>query len=453
MKLWILTTFYTALLLTLSGCVTPSPKQEPKIDSTLPVVKLTKYGIAADMNAIGFEWEYLSDPRVNGIYIYKLDTTSGEGDPVFYTTVDNRFKTHYVDTKITPDTKYSYYFKTYSDDAESIESRLTTVNSLPILQSVAWIQSIQNMPRSAKIIWRPHTNQKVKSYLIERSTLENPQWNTLTIIDGRLNAEYIDGDLKDKHTYKYRVRVVTYDNITSTPSEIVTVVTKALPQMVTGIKASRDLPKKIQLNWAKSSIKDFSHYNIYRSEKIELDYELIARTTKNVFVDNIDEDAKQYFYRVSVEDKDHLESNSNEHSIQGVTLEKPTAPALVEAKLVDGKVKLLWNNSDPRTRTYTLVKSYKKGWFEEINEEFEGLTTEKFTDSNIEPGASYRYYVLSVDENSIKSEPSIEVELKSPKLADGGVVNNGSEQAPTNTRNTPQQNSDEVIVTPMNDFK
>jgi len=57
MKLWKWITLYTVFLLILSGCAgsTPVPKQDIVIDTTLPMVKITKNGILPDMQAIAFE--------------------------------------------------------------------------------------------------------------------------------------------------------------------------------------------------------------------------------------------------------------------------------------------------------------------------------------------------------------------------------------------------------------
>ena len=416
MKLLRLATFFTVSALIFRGCtLKPSPKKVPVIDSTLPIVELTKNGTLVDINAIAFEWKSIRSTKVNGIYIYKLGPDSRDAEATYYATVDSRFTTHFLDTDIKPDSRYQYYFKTYSDTAESRKSVILDVYSLPVIQSVSWISRIDNMPRSAKIIWRPHSNQKVKAYTIERSTLENTKWEKIATVSGRLNAEFIDEDLKDKHTYKYRILSLTYDDITSTPSEIVTVVTKALPENVSGITATRDLPKKILLNWEKSKIKDLAYYNVYRSTNVSGGYNVVTKTKNNSFTDEIQEDGKQFFYRVSSVDIDGLESVYDKQSIQGLTLVKPTSPSIVEAKITDDVVKLVWSKTDPRTSTYTVLKRYKKGFFEEINEEFVDIKSLEFIDPNIEPDVTYNYRVYAVDKNSIKSISSIEVQLKSKK--------------------------------------
>lgn len=457
MRFFSLTILCVASLLIISGCAQPKPNKKAVVDQTLPVVEFTRNATVVDMNAIALEWKNITDPRVEGLYIYKLAPESEDGKFSYYDTIANRFSTHYVDLKVTPNTKYSYYFKSYSKDAESKESEVIEVSSLPVLQSVSWIYSVQNMPRSAKIIWRPHTNQKVKSYILERVTLEDDKWQRIAEIDGRLTAEYIDSELKDNYVYKYRILAHTYDDITSTPSVIVKVVTKPLPQSIENIIASRDLPKKIVVRWGKSQTEDFYHYNVYRSSKINGSYEFLTSTKNNEFVDEINEDAKEYFYRVSAVDTDDLESEYEQNSIAGTTLLKPKEPAFLEAKFVSGKIVLSWSKTDQRTVKYILSKRYKMGWFDEKNIQVKDIVSEKYTDTNIEPNAKYFYTVYSVDKFGIVSKPSIEVviEVNENMVSNISTTNNATRieevKVLTQPINSMSSKQEETII-PMKDF-
>ena len=457
MKLWTLTTFYTVFLLILSGCgVSPKPKGEVKIDATLPIVTLTATGTFVDMNAIAFEWGSIEDERVKGIDIYKrtIDKEAAEKENAnleLYKTIDNRFTTHYVDASIKPDTGYIYSFKTFSAEAESKMSALKVINSLPVLQSVVWIQSIQNMPRSAKIIWRPHSNQKVKTYIVERRTLQDTKWESIASVDGRLSAEYIDVDLKDNFVYKYRVRVLTFDGITSSPSEIVQVVTKALPNSINNIVATKKLPKKINIKWEKSTTEDFDRYYLYRAEESDGSYELIAKLYQNKFSDAIKEDGKKFFYRVSAVEKNGLESVHDKLSIQGSTLGKPETPALKEAKLIGAKIEIKWSSNDPRAKSFIVMKKAKTGWFEAKYEEFVGISGKKFIDPEIGPDITYSYRVYSIDKHSIKSEPSIEIVLKTPKTIADNRKKEDKKEAVTKSKSKSEAKDEEVVI-PTQDF-
>jgi len=420
MKLWILSSSLTVLLLILSSCsgVSPSPKEEAKVDKTLPKIVLTKHGKIIGMTSVAFEWKSFNDPRVEGIYVYKKLPNTGKestSELKYYDTIESRFKTHYVDTKVKPDTKYTYAFKTFSKDAEGVMSKKIVLNTLPVLESVSWIDRITGLPRVAKIIWRPHSNEKVKSYIVERNTLEDEAWEKIATLKGRLNAEYIDENLKDNYVYRYRIKALTYDDILSTPSQIVKVVTKALPVSVSGIKATTTLPHEIKITWKKSKQKDFERYYLYRSSKINSGYEVIAKLYNNNFVDKIDKDGKSFFYRVSVVDKDGLESPHDKDSIQGMTLSKPNAPAIVEAKLMKNKVELHWSKTDPRSKAYIVERTHKVGWFKEEKEEFPKIKTTTYTDRKIEPNSTYTYIIYAVDKNGIKSEASKAAVIVTPE--------------------------------------
>lgn len=418
MKFWTATTLLTVSLLILSGCgAQPSPKESTVIDSSLPTVALTQNGVITGMKSVAFEWKSITDQRVKGIYVYKMaPSTSEQANELQYlTTIKSRFNTHFVDTNVNPDTKYTYAFQTFSDDSDGRKSRNVVVNTLPVLQSVSWIHSITGMPRVAKIIWRPHSNEKVKEYVVERKTLEDEKWEKIDTIKGRLSAEFIDEDLNDNYVYTYRLRAVTYDNIVSTPSQIVKVITKALPTSIVNIKTTTNLANRVNINWSASSQKDFALYYVYRAEKINGSYELIAKLHNNKFVDKIDENGKSYFYRVSAVDKDGLESEHEKSSIQGMTLSRPSAPAIVEAKLTNNVIEIHWSKTDPRSVKFMVSKKHKQGWFKESLEEFDGIKGNRFSDKNIVPDSTYAYTVQSIDKNGISSEASVEVKIVTPE--------------------------------------
>ena len=416
MKILNLIALGTASALLISGCVssTPTPANEDAIDTSLPVISLN--GHIEDMKSVAFEWKDTKDPRVNGIYVYRSNPGESDSQITRYATITNRFATHYVDNNVKPDTKYQYFFTTFSSAAQSEKSPTVSVNTLPVLQSVAWIQSIQNMPRSVKILWRPHTNPRVSGYILERKSLKDEDFTKIAQIDGRLNAEYIDTNLDDGQVYKYRLKAVTYDNIVSTPSLIIQAVTKPLPLDIKGLHITNNLPKKIQLSWDPSNAKDFDYYKLYRGTSATGSLDYYAKLSNNEFTDAVDEDGKQYFYKVTVVDKDGLESDQNIPALQGITLPKPKAPAVIGAKIVNNRVELKWSQVDPRTKSYTIIKTAKKGWLDSHVDEIKGIPVTNFSDANIYAGVEYIYQVVAVDENNIASEPSSEVRVSSDDL-------------------------------------
>ncbi len=459
MKLWTLATFCTVSLLILNGCSNkPRPSDKAQLDGTLPVVTLTQNGVFVDTSSIAFEWQSINDPRVKGVYVYRQIMRKGEPQQEYYDTIESRFATHYVDTKIEPDTKYSYSFKTFSDTTESQKSRPTVVSSLAPIKSVPWVHTAQSMPRSAKIIWKPHESKLIKAYIIERSTLEDTDWEKIATVEGRTNIEYIDTKLEDGHVYKYRIRVLTYEGVTSAPSMEVTTTTKVLPIGVTEITATRDLPKRIKVTWTPTDAEDFSGYSVYKSDKLDGSYKLLKRTKETSLIESINEDGKNYFYRVSVVDRDGLESDNTKQSVQGQTLGKMGALSITEARLEDNKIILSWMGGDANIVNFTVTKKSRKGLFSSNSEEFTGISGHTFVDSAIEPETTYTYQVYGVDQNSIKSDPSIEAKFTTTK-AQGRVIpksssKQGATKAPSNDDQELMQNPDnsQEVVQPIQDL-
>lgn len=461
MKLSHLSILCTALLLLVSGCTTtPTPEKKAVIDSTLPIVTLTKNGIITDMKTVAFEWKSIQDPRVRAIYIYKRDPNNKEVHGMqFLKSINNRYKTHYVDIGNTPNSTYEYAFRTVSDTAEGQLSKIYKVKTRPVLQSVSWIHSITGLPRMAKIIWRPHVSERVKYYIIERKTLNDQEWKEVAKLEGRLNAEYIDEGLQDNHVYFYRVKVETFDGIVSKPSEVVKVVTKALPTSILNITASKDLPKKIKIDWNASKVDDFERYNLYRASDIDGPYDLIAKLHNNTFTDKINEDGKSYFYRVSVVDKDGLESEHDKNTIMGMTLSKPEAPTIISVKLIGNAIQLKWNKVDPRIKYFTVVRKHKEGWFKEDVQSFENIQNNVFIDKNIKPESTYTYTVYGVDKNGIVSKPSIEAKITTPESdkiieapKDEAVAKTVQKQVETKTQPVKKEKKAEDVITPASDL-
>lgn len=394
-----------------SGCApTPKPEKAITIDSTLPV--LTINGFISDITSAAFEWKPIDDPRVVGYYVYR-DTPGEAGQKLHrIATVDSRFATHFVDSDLKPNLQYQYRFATFTKEgSESVGSETITVATQPMISPVVFFQSVGNMPRSAKLLWRPHSNGKVAGYIIDRLNVNDQTWHEIATISGRLNAEYIDSDLKDAQVYHYRIKAYTHDKLITEPSEITKVITKPLPPQIKNITATTERPRAITLTWEPSEIKDISHYNIYRSTSPNGSFDYHVKLEATTFTDAIEEDGKNYFYKITAVDKDGLESLISPVSTQGSTLSKPQTPIAVDGRIANKAAELQWSNNDPRTVSYVIIKTIKTSWINRENVEIKDITEPKFHDSDIKPNIGYQYEILSVDKNGIRSLPTKPIEL------------------------------------------
>jgi len=413
MKKLILIVSSIVLTLIFSGCQNVMPTPPKKIvDSSMPMVKDIK--ILTDMTEIALEWRPIYTDNIKGYRIYRSDPLKKDGKLHLIATIDDRYVSHYVDTKLIPGTVYYYRMSTYIDNKESEPSKVVEAKTMPLLSSVPFIKAISGLPHRIKLIWRPHPNPRVEAYIVQRNDLTNLKWSDIATVEGRLNAEYINKDLKNDKTYRYRVKVKTYDGIISTPSDVVEGNTKPLPPIVSGVKASRNLPKRILITWDKSPKKDVVYYNVYRAITPYLFYTYLAKTADNKFVDMIGKDGVARYYKVTAVDNEGLESLKQENPVMGTTLGKPATPILTNVVLVDNSVKITWKKADDRAVKYTVIKTFTKG-FSQKKIKYINIYDNVYIDKDIVPGNSYRYSVIAIDKNGIESEPTKEISIDIPK--------------------------------------
>lgn len=173
-------------------------------------------------NSVGFEWSKITDKHVDGVNIYRgaLSETSERYKRIG--SVENPYATHFVDTQVKPNSHYGYTFTTFSLGKESHASRVVEVHTLSTFKAVSFIEAYKVAPKVAKILWKPHANPSINSYILER-TSNGRNWEFVATIQGNLMVEYIDSYLKEGHSYAYRVIAQSFDRIKSIPSRMASV--------------------------------------------------------------------------------------------------------------------------------------------------------------------------------------------------------------------------------------
>ncbi|MDD3344183.1 MAG: hypothetical protein PHR87_11500 [Sulfurospirillaceae bacterium] len=398
-----------ALILFLTGCEkTLETPKVPLVDSTLPRIESVR--TLADITEIGFEWSPIYGENIEGYVIYRLDGNKMKK----IATIKDKYTSHYVDTKLTPDTQYSYRFATFSaEKRESEPSQIITVTTIGTIESVSFIKAITGLPNRVKLVWRPHPMERVESYIIERNEFKSTQWEEIGKIDGRLNAEFIDTGLQDNYVYRYRVKVKTFDGIISKPSEIVEAHTKPLPKTIGGLSATTDLPKKIIVKWAPASENDFSHYKIYRSSNASLFYSYHGKTKNTEFEDIVSDNGKMYYYKITAVDTDGLESKQQGNPISGSTLSALRAPIVQSVKHDGRSIFITWNNVDNAIK-YNVLREFKSGGSVK-KQSYTGVFENNYHDLDTVPGVEYTYHIVAIDKFGIASDSSDSVVITIPK--------------------------------------
>ncbi len=423
MKKLIQRTLLVVLITLISGCTVDNitaPITKPKIDENLPTVDASSIRMIPDMTSIALEWKGTISPSVKGYNVYRSNVQVDGSKLKRIKQIENRYTSHYLDEKLSANTQYVYSISTIGvNDTESRATQSNEVSTLPLFDSVSFITAVSELPRQIKILWRPHSNQRVEKYLIEKRENESSKWRTLTFIKPRLQVEYIDTDLKDNTEYFYRIKAITFDGIQSKPSQIVSAVTKSLPKSVTDVAATFDLARKIKLTWnILEDTSDVAYYHIYASQSRDSGFKVIAQAapTENTFIDIINEDGIIKYYKVITVDKDELESVKEVVATTGKTLGIPSQPIITLAQIQGDTTILNWISNDNRTNRYNIYKTIQEGFFNSKTVVINNISTLRFEDKDVVRGVTYKYSIQAVDENGLVSKKTPPVTLIMPKL-------------------------------------
>lgn len=403
----------TSLLVLLSACTGGTPKPVP-VDKSLPKVSLNGY--LSDMTDAAFEWKPITDARVKGFIVYRNNPASKTPDTLLEVdTIDNPRVTHYLDSRLQPETLYHYRFATYNAKGHtSLASEQLDVRTKPLLPSVSFFSSAESMPRAAKLVWRPHTDNSIVAYRLERRDNGSDRWRRVATIKGRLNAEYIDTKLEDNTRYEYRLKAITYNDILSKPTESVSVVTKAPPPPVRSIQASHGKAGVIKVNWQDDNRDHIVYYQLYRATSENGRYRLVADRLKTMhYNDKVSKPSQHYFYKVIGINADNLGGDLKAvKAASGTTIDAPKGPTNLVAMVENSTVQLTWKATDSRAVSYIVTKEISKGFLSSETKEFKNIKKTLMIDSSLKHGESYTFSVVSVDKHGIQSAPSNSVNVK-----------------------------------------
>jgi len=208
---------WTLALLSFNGCDGIKGLMIYEIDPTLK--NITELKSLSKVSSVGFEWKKIEDHRIHGVNIYRGLSSKGKRSLKRIGSIGNRYATHFVDTHTKANTSYIYTFTTFSLGKESKHGRVLNVKTKPALNGVSFLKAYNVAPGVVKLLWRPHENQSINAYIVERS-VNGAKWQYVSQVEGQLMAEYIDTFVRHGNTYRYRIVSKSYNAILTKPSQI-----------------------------------------------------------------------------------------------------------------------------------------------------------------------------------------------------------------------------------------
>ncbi len=412
MKRLIPITLFLGLILLFSGCSSKDFQtsipglNNLRLDMNLPTVKNLKTVNA--MSEIAIEWQPITPSYVAGYRIFRSENGGGYK---LIKILPDRYSAHYTDTNLKPNSTYVYKVSIFTKDNRVSPTSTSEISSTKgRINPPVTVEAISGLPNRIKLLWRVHPNPVVKAYIIERSDEAKSNWKRIIILRNRLNVEYIDKGVLPGRTYDYRIRAKTFDGVVSGPSKVMSAHSKALPQTITRINATDNMPKQIQITWADPNPQgSIDHYNVYSSAFKDTIYTFLASTKETSYVDKINKDGVVRYYQVTAVDPDGLESPKGVVVAKGKTMGYGTGPQIHTAVLRNNAIILTWSPPKEDIASYTIVKKYWDGWRLrklKIVDFKSDKPVVRFIDRKIKPNTKYTYYVIGVNHVGIPTEPS-----------------------------------------------
>lgn len=275
---------------------------------------------------------------------------------------------------------------------------------------------------------------------------ETDRQNTYKVIKNKIpvsNREVITKSLAPSNYYKIQAIGKAGDkresfSVLAQPNDTTP------PETPLAFKGKIDSLGVVHLEWKANTEKDLEGYHIFRG--IQKDDELVRVTpqaiTKNQFEDKVvleNLNSKVYYYVTATDRRKNQSRPSIILELEKPDKVKPQTPVFTQYKLEDdGKITINWMRShSDDVVIHQLFRREKEGadksW-KMIYETKEIKPDYTYTDKDVEPDRSYKYYLLAIDKSNLNSDRSQEMTLRSNRIEALSILTNLSGSANRNKK-------------------
>ncbi len=375
--------------------------------------------VSIGVRSVTLNWDIAPDPAVVRYRVYRNDAPEGTFQLV--KEIRDRGETEYTDSDKSGQKLgdgIAYYYRLTSLNAGGVESDFSTAVDGVTLGPPAppsGLTAVAGQVKQASLAWLPSPDPETAGYAVYRGVDPENLTEIKRLRDPKATS-YVDTGswterLADGTVYYYQVRSYNSVDVTSVGQTPVAVMTKPTPTAPTDMVASRGEAKQVTLSWQPNPEKDITNYRIFRSERTDSGFNLVAGGVEGThFVDGNLKNGTSYFYRAQAVDKDGL-IGADSATVEGVTKSAPRIPTGLTGT-ADGpdRITLTWNpNPEEDIDHYEI---WSGGFFGRKLGESDG---ERYKVEKLSAGSSYAFQLVAVDKDGLTSEKSDAVTLSTMK--------------------------------------
>jgi len=301
----------------------------------------------------------------------------------------------------------TYFYAVVSLDNKKRESPMSDPVAVKTIDRPVLKLEQENLLRQINVAWEPRENI-AGHYLYRRQGQKN--WSKVATIRAPAKPAFTDKkDLEDGQTYQYQLTF--YDaKGESGPSNTIQARTKDLPPFPQDVITQSGLVKSVKIFWTPVEDPDVGGYAIYRGTSTE-NLKMITKVKRyksNSFLDKgkgFDplKDGQDYFYAIVSYNLFGADGKPTK-AVNATTKPRPTpVQGLMTTKGAD-YIQIKWNkNPQNDIKTYMLSRSRNNGYWSNLKK----LTAEQnvFKDFDLKPESNYRYKIIALDKDDLKSDP------------------------------------------------
>ncbi len=289
--------------------------------------------------------------------------------------------------------------KTFVPDLSAIDPPLTI--------------TVETRGEQATVTWSPNSSPNTAGYIVERALLAGGPFEALT--PDALSAgthNFVDRQLNGGTAYFYRVRSMGPRGNLGDPSRVVkATVQNATAPPIPGNLHTESESGRIRLAWDAVSAPVAGYFVERRSDAAAPWNRLNGEVTPEPLYDDrqIPSQASKLSYRVVAVGFDNQESHPSEPV--EVTLpdrQPPSVPHLLDVSGVAGKVTLTFAPGLPveDTKQFLVVRGGSQDDPGLVIGDPLPASARSFDDTHVQPGNSYWYRLVAVDEAGNRSDPT-----------------------------------------------
>ncbi len=361
--------------------------------------------------ALGMDRAYVFWDRVKegeGYYITRVEADSGKKTVV---AMLDKYSEDFEDFGLSPNTRYYYEVRVSTDFGLSspvVSNVILTEGGNPPA-SVSDLKAILK-DKFILLTWRDNSDNESAFYVTRHSKTET---KIVAILPAN-STSFRDDKVKPGEEYWYEVEAVNEFGKSNPVSSQKIIITKINPPAApSDFKAKISSDDSILLSWKDNSDNEAAFVITRRNP--DGSFEKIATLPANT-TSYLDKNLTKGIYQYDIAAMNsagfskRVLSNSVEIGKEESTT--PNAPSDFEAKVLDtNKVKLTWKDNSDNENGFYISRQNKEGEITVIA--FVDKDTTEYIDTDVQPGESYIYQIVAVNDNGIsKWITSNKVEIK-----------------------------------------